>query len=440
MTVRLEQIISQALRDPACFSMLRGALSSNLAVANPLYRQVVEFASKFYDSYRKLPLEGDYGFWVDTLEDPLKTGVLSALHDILTSERENWTVEYISTEVASILKQVAARSVVARLGTMVPNVPPEAISTLAEELKKIEPISIHGLKALSNVEENIYAGQDEFSITSYSGIESLDHLIGGFRTGELVFTMADTGIGKTTLLTNIGRASALKGSRVLHITFELSAINTLKRYYRGIAEVDAVEVRAEPEKVVGKVKHWLRFAKGSVHVLYQPAYAVGADELKALVDQFVQIYGKVDLIILDYLDLMKPPAGSFRSTYESLGRLSHLVRNTGAEYEATTLSATQASRAAHNQRHLRLDTIGDSYQKAQAADIILGLAQTVEEFDAFQARLALLKLRENPGRGIEIPVYTNMDLMLIADLDSMNTRRLIKKLGHRPDHVLLAVG
>lgn len=426
--ITIQRILAQALKDSASFAMLRAALSNSLAVANPAYRQIVVWTGEFWDKYQKLPLRGDFEFWASTLNDQVQGAVTQALGEVLISPNEEWTPEYIAVEVTKALKMVAERSAVARLGTMVPDIPLGAIDSLAEEIRKIESVTIQGLKNMKDVNQWIYQGHDD-SAKVDTGIPGLNRYIGGFRAGELIFVLADSGVGKTSLLVNLGANAALLGARVLHITFELSAENTLKRYYRKVAEAPPSEVREKPEIVVDRVNRWLRFAKGSVHVLYQQPYGVGADELRVLVDQYVSLVGGVDLIILDYLDLMRIPKYA-KSDYEGLGQLSHLVRNIGVERSASTLSATQATRGAHRVRHLRLDMMGDSYRKVQAGDIIIGFLQADEEFEMNQGRLALLKIRENPGRGAEIPVYVNLDVMTIADLDHPNTLRLAQKFHH----------
>jgi KaiC/GvpD/RAD55 family RecA-like ATPase len=430
--IGIQRIIAQALRDIPSFSMLRNALTNSLAVANPFYRQIVGFASEFYDHYHSLPKQGDWELWTATLNEPQKGGVEQALGEILPLPQEDWTPEYIATTVTTVLKSVAARSAVARLGTMVPDVPPDALTILAEEVRRVEPVTIHGLKHMSDVAMWINTHQEEEKIirTGYTG---LDSFIGGFRP-ELVFFLADSGVGKTTALINAGKYAALRGAQVLHITMELSAENTLRRYYRSVSESMPAELRESPQIVIDRVNHWLRFAKGSVHVLYQQPYSLDVEGLDALVDQFVQVYGPVGLVCLDYLDLMKMPANA-KSEYEGLGRTSHGARGVGLKWQATMASATQATRGGHQIRHLRLDHMGDSYRKVQAADIIIAINQTQEEYEANQARLGLLKIRENPGRGVEIPVYVNMDLMIIADLDSPNTLRLMRQFQHPINHV-----
>lgn len=432
--ISIARILATALRHESTLIALRRALSSSLTTANPFHRQIITFAAEFWDQHKKLPKPGDYEFWVSTLPEGQQDGVQISLAEIHAQPSESWTPEYITKEVAKVLRDTAARNAVARLGTLVPDVPPEALQELADEIKSIEPVTLEGLLNLEDVERWVIQKTDDEERIS-TGFPSLDGYIGGFKK-ELVFVLADTGIGKTSLLINLGAAAMLKGSRVLHLTFELSAENTLRRYYRRIAEVDPALYRKDVPEVIKRVKHWIKFAKGEAHILYQGAYTVSPTELVALVNQYIDLNGPIDLLILDYLDLMKPPAGH-RSDYEALGQLSHMVRNLCSEYDCTVISATQASRGSHRRRHLRLDTIGDSYRKAQAADIVLGLVQSDEEFEANQGRIGLLKVRENPGRGIEIPVYMNLDLMLIADLDHPNTQRIIADLHHQPKSVFV---
>lgn len=430
--ISIPRILATALRHERVLVSLRRALTSQLVTANPFHRSIIGFAAEFWDQQKALPKPGDFEFWISTLNEQQQEGMRNALSEITSQPPETWTPEYIAKEVTVILKSTAARNSVARLSQLVPNVTAEDINLLAEEIKTIEPVTLEGLVDIADVDRWVYQVQDEDPRIT-TGFPSLDRLIGGFKK-ELVFIMADTGLGKTSLLINLGAAAVLHGSRVFHLTFELSPENTLRRYYRRVAEVNPSQYRSKPEVVVDRVKHWLKLAKGSAHILYQGAYTVNPDALEAMVDQFVDLHGGVDLLILDYLDLMKAPNG-FRSEYEALGQVSHTVRNLCDEFDCTVISATQAGRVSHRRKHLRLDAMGDSYNKARAADVVLGLVQSDEEYEANQGRIGLLKVRENPGRGIEIPVYINLDLMLIADLDHPNTQRVIKEYGHLPKPV-----
>jgi replicative DNA helicase len=265
-----------------------------------------------------------------------------------------------------------------------------------------------------------------------TGIPKLDRTIGGF-TQELVFVFADAGAGKTTLLINLGKAAALVGFNVLHISLELFPEPLLRRYYRCVTESDRKLLRTDIELVATRAEHWVRMAKGKVHVLYQQAYTLTPEKLQILVEQYVQLHGPVHVIIVDYIDLMEPSATvRGKSTADQLAHTSHSLRALCPIFGACVITPTQSVRSASGAVRLRMSDVASSYGIPRAADVLLGYVQTEEEYQMNQARLALLKLRESAGKGTEIPLYVNQDLMMIADLDHPNTVRVMKMLGHIP--------
>jgi hypothetical protein len=54
------------------------------------------------------------------------------------------------------------------------------------------------------------------------------------------------------------------------------------------------------------LQHWFRLAKGQVYLLEFPAYSLDLEQLKRVIDRVVRLIGQVDLLVLDYLDLMAP--------------------------------------------------------------------------------------------------------------------------------------
>ncbi len=237
--------------------------------------------------------------------------------------------------------------------------------------------------------------------------------------------MAGSGVGKTTCLINFGMAAALHGARVLHISFELNLQPTLHRYYRRIAEANRGEFFSNIAGVEARVNHYLKLAKGGIDVLYLPAYSHTTQDVKLLVDLYTETHGGLDVLILDYLDLLTVSGAQSKfSRPEQLMRQSHEIRSICSEHEATVLTATQATRAGADADQLRMSHIAGSVGKFQAADIVLGLAQSDELEEIDQAVLGLLKMRENPGRGELLPLALDLDLMYIGDLDSHDSRRL----------------
>lgn len=426
----LEQVLAACLRSTEVLTVLSEAVVSDLVVANPYYRQLFTFVTEFHREHRAIPRPGDIELWTGGLPEAQKAGLLESYRRLSMEDTSAFTPVYLANEAITDLKQVAAHTVVSRLSAA-QGVTPEVVAQLSEQLNRIGAVSIDGLADLKEVRKWLTADYRE----TYhpTGIHGLDAAIGGAGVGDLLFFFADAGKGKTTMLLNIGKGCALYGARVLHVTFEVQTIPLLRRYYRSITESDQGRLRNEVELVVKDAEHWLRFAKGSVHVLYQPAYSLTPEDARVLVDRFVQLHGGVDVIIWDYIDLFASSKKvQQRSLADQTAHTSHTLRSFGTIFNAATATATQSVRSASGAERLKMSDVATSYGMVRAADVLVGLVSTDDEAAAMQARLQVLKVREHGGRGLEIPLYFNQDLMLAADLDHPNTIRLMRRLGHLP--------
>ena len=367
---------------------------------------------------------------MDGLAEMQSAGILEALVRVQGQNVDVYTGGYVVEQVVEDLKVLAAQTALSRMNSA-GEIDSATLTDYAEQVQAIQPVSLMGLGLLSDVDRWIQPPRIED--LRATGIPLVDQWMGGGIGRELTLVMADSGIGKTTMLCNLGNHSALLGGNVLHISMELSTHNTLQRYYRRIAEASKGEMRSGSEETARKVKHWLRYAKGQVAVLFEEAYTLTPQALRILCHRYVDKYGELDTLILDYLDLMKPPAGTERlSEYQQLGRVTHLIRNMTEEFGCSIISATQSVRGA-SKNVPRLSEMGDSYGKVRAADNIFAIVQTDEEAEIYQGRLYCLKIRESVGRGRAIPLYMNMDLMIIAQLDHPNTERIMRELGHMPE-------
>jgi KaiC/GvpD/RAD55 family RecA-like ATPase len=410
--------------------VLGEALSSDLVVANPHYRAISQFVYGFVRSHNSLPKHGDVELWTTGLPDTQRNAVLEALSRLATQDTRDFTPQYLATTVVEELRQVAAKTAVSRLASAT-QATPDMLYTLSEAVKKIEPITITGLANIRDVERWVMADEQEEMIPS--GIPKLDDYTGGFMKGELVIEFADSGLGKTTLLCNHGHAGALHGHNILHVTLELNARRTLHRYYRRIAEADRVNFRTNQVEVIRRSKHWLQYAKGNIHVLEQRAYELDAETLRIIVDRYVQMHGQLDMLILDYIDLLAPSKDlRGKSTSDQIAQMSHRLRGIGLDFNLVALTASQSVRKASGAERLTMSDMSDSYGKVRAAGLLIGYVQTDQEAKMNQGRLCLLKLRDAPGRGNEVPVYVNHDLMRISDLDHADTVRVMRQLGHLP--------
>lgn len=424
-----DDILALMLRNMDVALMLKEAMRSPLVLADPFQRQIAEFVADFVDTEGTLPRKGDYEAWMGTLDERRGTGVAQAIQRLNRRKTDELTPSFAASVAIEQLRQTASENMASRLA-MMDNITEEDITALYEQLQAIEPITLSNVANLRDVDTWAVPEEQEDSIPT--GIPRLDQWVGGFRRGELIFVLADSGVGKSAALINHGYSAVLTGHNVLHITLELSQRASAIRFYRRVAEADKAEFRSKNATVRTGIKHWWKFAKGNYYLAYFPPYTFSAEDLYQFVKLFIRHHGDIDVLILDYLDLMEPPKGTARlGRHEQLGRSSHSVRGCGVEHQYTTLSATQATRPKGDEHEtLSLSKMGDAYTKVRASDLVIGFVRTREEIEACQGRYQILKARETGGRGADIPLYVNMDLMMIGDLDHPNVRKIIGELGH----------
>ena len=419
-----------AIRDQVVLDQLGEALRNDLVLANPFYRRIVTFADDFILDQRKLPAPGDWDIWLGALEGGMiRDGTREALGRLLALDLSSFTPAFFATQALEQLQQAAVQVAKARLNAT-QDVTLDTFLALAQQVDRVRAGGMAGLARLDDLDTWVRPLREEDLIST--GFPTLDKLIGGWGK-ELWLFFADTGVGKSMLLQNCLASAARQGKHCLHITLELGLRPQIHRYYRQLAQATRAEFTTDTPEVKRRLKHWFRLAQGDVILLEYPAYSLDPDGLKRIIERLNRMTGEIDIIALDYLDLLTlPKQVSARRGYEDLGRITHEVRSLCPTFDISVLSATQAVRRPEKAERLSMRDMGDSYQKVRGTDGLLSLVQTEEEEEMFQGRLGVLKARDSGGRGQEIPLYINRELAMIQELDHPNTVQLMQRLGHMP--------
>jgi hypothetical protein len=426
--ISVEHIVAMALRNRTVLDQLGEALRSDLVLANPFYRQIAVFADDFLLMHHKLPEAGDWDLWLQSLVEGMsRDGVKEALGRLLALDLSAFTPEYFAPAALEHLQKAAVQVARARLNEMT-DVPIETFTNLAAQIEKIELGGVRGLARLADLETWCHPLRDQ-DLTP-TGFPTLDRLIGGWGK-ELWIMFADSGKGKSMLLQNCLANAARTGKRGLHVSLEIGIRPQIHRYYRQLAQATQADFRTRTKEVRQAMQHWLRLAQGEIMLLEFPAYSLDPDGLKRTVERLSRAVGDIDIVALDYLDLLTLPRhAKGRGAYEDLGRITHEVRGLCSAFDLTVLSASQSVRRPEKADRLTVRDMGDSYNKVRGADGLLSLVQTSEEEETHQGRLGVLKARDSGGRGTEVPLYINQELAIIQELDHPNTVELMTRLGH----------
>lgn len=197
----------------------------------------------------------------------------------------------------------------------------------------------------NNPRERLEAIKDKNGQVS-TGWPALDkRLFGGVNRGELVIFAGGSGAGKSLFLANLGVNWALLGMNVLYLTFELSENLVSMRVdsmVTGITtrdifkSIDDVEMRV---KMIGK-------KAGAFQVKYMPSGKT-ANDIRSYVKEYeIKTSRKVDVLLIDYLDLMMPVGVkvSAENLFVKDKYVSEELRNLAMELNTVCVTAAQLNR------------------------------------------------------------------------------------------------
>lgn len=231
----------------------------------------------------------------------------------------------------------------------------------------------HGLYHVSEHATNVaVATQDEPDL-AYTGFTDVDRLLGGISRGDMVIVAARPSIGKTAFAGALALRAAQAGKRVVFFTLEMTASALIERF----------------ESVLSRVPlHWVKrraVDAGAIDRFYEAALALaklditivercaGADQMAGVLRQCQQIR-PVDLVCIDYLGLMRPPAGA-RTRNDQVSEISRGLKLLAQSERVPLVVLSQLNRECESRdnHRPRLSDLRDSGSLEQDADAVLML-------------------------------------------------------------------
>lgn len=252
-------------------------------------------------------------------------------------------------------------------------------------------------------------GEDQLIIPV--GIPDVDVRIGGgLKSGQLGLWMGTTGGGKSIALPHCGKRAIFGGFRVAHYTLELNEESVAERYDASWTGVPIHDLREQNMTVAHRLEKLYTKYGNSLIIKHYPSGTATLDTIKQHLHSLRGLGFIPDLIIVDYADLLKPLT-KYDDSYEDLGAIILGLRGLAGELKIPIWSATQSNRTGHSQEVMDVDMIGDSFKKAQIADIVIAICANPSEIERQEARLFLAKNRNGPQKHT-VKIKTAYDRMV----------------------------
>jgi len=251
-----------------------------------------------------------------------------------------------------------------------------------------------------------------------TGWPTLDKkLFGGFNRGELNIFAGGSGSGKSLFMANLGVNWCLQGMNVLYLTFELSENLVSMRLDSMVSEIPSRDVFKSIDDVEMKVK-MIGKKSGAFQVKYMPTGKT-ANDLRAYVKEFeIKSGKKVDVVLVDYLDLMHPIGQkvSAENLFVKDKYVSEELRNLAMELNCIFVTASQLNRSAVEEIEFDHSMISGGISKINTADNLIGIFTSRAMRERGRYQIQLMKTRSSSGVGQKIDLAFDVDTLRITDL------------------------
>jgi replicative DNA helicase len=225
--------------------------------------------------------------------------------------------------------------------------------------------------------DHLHSQENPSDITGVpSGFVDLDRMTAGLQPGDLVIVAGRPSMGKTAFALNIAEHVALHpsvGLPVAIFSMEMSASQLAMRMLSSMAKVDQTRLRTgrlSDEEWSRLTDEIARLNEARIHV--DETAALNALELRARARRMKREYGKLGLVVVDYLQLMSSTAqGENRAT--EISEISRSLKALAKELDVPVIALSQLSRAVEqrNDRRPLMSDLRESGAIEQDADVIL---------------------------------------------------------------------
>lgn len=214
-----------------------------------------------------------------------------------------------------------------------------------------------------------------------TGFRKLDNKLAGLNPSNLIILAARPGIGKTTFALNIANYLCLDQKKnVGFFSLEMSKEELVDRLLVMEADIDSWRLRTgklTEEEMARLTESYGRLSSANLFIDDTPGITVSEMRTKA---RRLQAEKKLDLIIMDYLQLANPGRKT-DSRVQEVSYISQFLKNLARELKIPVIALSQLSRAVEQrgERKPQLADLRDSGAIEQDADIVMFIYRTDED-------------------------------------------------------------
>lgn len=367
---------------------------------NPAHKWIVEEILKYHYKYHTAPTKEALSVEAKKVDNEiLKESIKGQLLEAYKASNEDQ--EYIEQEFANFCKNQQLKKALLSSVDLLEKGQYDDIRYLIDSALKAGMEKNLGHEYEKDTETRYRAEERNPIPTPWPHINDL--LQGGLGSGDLGIIFGNPGGGKSWMLTALGAMPVSLGYTVNHYTLELSEAYMGRRYdatFTGCRVQELGLHRKEVDDAVGQLKGKLvikEFTMGKASIA----------SIESHIQKCTDLGQKPDLVIIDYVDLLK----SKRKSVDRKDEIDDIYISTKAlarDLKLPIWTVSQVNRAGAKDDVIEGDKAAGSYNKVMIADFAFSLSRKRLDKVNGTGRGHIMKNRYG-GDGMTYPMKINTE-------------------------------
>lgn len=406
-----QNLIGTLLMDKDCIEYVHNTLRADMFTSEFLGRVYLEFQRGYDNRYN-----------VDLVIITQKMAGENIPEDVVLEEMKKCLASvpcsaYVKDYAAVIVSEYKARKLQDVLNKTSPS--PNGIELqIGELINKLEALQESKSAHSMTLPEIVRACRDKYFVDNeeekvYTGFPKLDDLLGGLEGGDMIVIGARPGVGKSALVTQITSNLAKQGKRIGFYNLEMKEKQVYERFVVSESGIGLTRLR-RAKRFLGDEKE--RFDRAN-EVLEKQENIVITTGSKSISEIRTEArHMKYDIIIIDYLQLLKADTTYRGNRTAEVGAISKAIKALAMELNIPVIALSQINRVSEMKETkeptmAELREAGDIEQDASVIILMWNLSQ--EE----RSKKGCKVEKQRQGQTGQIVMQFNGDMMRFEETD-----------------------
>lgn len=390
-------------------------------------KKILKTILKYYKEYKNLPTFDEIIFDIkNNLREDLQDSVLERLKEV-EKENSNFTFDKLLNETEVYFKNSSIQNAIIECATLIENNNIESFNTFPDLLKKALSVSFSKTIGIDFKETQDILNRYDKYIKRPEKIKLSTNLFnyitdGGIERKTLNLYIAPTNVGKTWKMIDDAAYFFKEGYNILYITLEMSEEKITQRIETNLFKIATKEFKhfslEQYKQLLSKIKPNIGKKLGRLIVKEYPTSSASIANFNILLDELELKKNFVpDILIVDYLAIMKPIDGKYTNSYEKQKFISEELRGLAVEKNIAILSAVQTNRSGFSASDFDLTSISESIAIPFICDFVIAIIRDNDLDEQNEIWIKILKNRYAPIVNKKFNLGTNIEHQLFFDVE-----------------------